>query len=223
MTRNSEFRDYLHVSARKISRMSRTLRPDAWKRVWDIQLTLGPVGATLKLDSDSRAEDVIALVPEVERAIDDEHGIKYLTDSRLKVGHWFMIDGVPMKYGVPGDAGGVLFVGEEGVRFVLCGSAAYLLDREVADHPYGYWGHSASRLRGLRRLLALAARRELDDELPFLDYAGPNDYYFESVSTVLDSGIEPLAAVARCLDIRPAGDNTIVFGTPLYVAFHVPD
>jgi hypothetical protein len=99
--------------------MSRTLRPVAWKRVLDSQVALGPVGAGLKLDTDSRAEDVIALVPEVERAIDDQFGIRYLADPALQVGHWFLIDGIPMPYGIPGQDGyGVLFLGEAEKRFI---------------------------------------------------------------------------------------------------------
>jgi hypothetical protein len=243
MPRNDIFRDYLYVSARKVIRMSRTLRPAAWKRVRDLQLKLGPVGATLKLGPDSHAEDVISLVPEVERAIDEHFGIRYLTDPGLQAGHWFMVDGVPMTYGVPGnDVGGVLFIGEAGRQFILGGSAEYLLDRKIAEEKSSAWGYSASHLGGIRNLLLMLAEDDLHHgpHLPkwvdssrmdrrktriqrSLACAAAEQYHFESIRKVFGTGRELFTMVARCLDIDDSYDKVTVVGTPLYVAFHVPD
>jgi hypothetical protein len=100
LPRESDFQDYLYVSARKVVRMSRTLPTPVWKRIRELQIKLGPVGGALTLDLDSRAEDVIALVPEVGRAIDEQFGIKYATDPELQVGQWFLVEAIPMAYGV---------------------------------------------------------------------------------------------------------------------------
>jgi hypothetical protein len=43
------------------------------------------------------------------------------------------------------------------------------------------------------------------------------------VEEVLGPPTEPLTTVARCLDIHQGGGREVVVGTPLYVAFHVPD
>jgi hypothetical protein len=212
--------------------MSRTLDAGNWKRLRDLQLSLGPVGATVKLDSGSGADDLIALVPEVEQAIQRRHGIRHVADQGLQVGHWFTVTGALMSYGVPGhDIGGVLFVGEQDARFMLCGSAKYLLDRKVAETPYGKWGYSASQLRWLRDILRQVAGAELegdDQDLPrpasaSFDRLRRRDYYYDEVREVLDSGIEPLTSVARCLEIGETDRGRMIFGTPLYVTFHVPD
>jgi len=93
--RESRFRDYVYVSARKVVRMSKTLEPSAWSRVRDVEVKLGPVGATLNFDSGARAEDVIVLVAEVERAIRQRFGVRELNDRQLRVGHWFQVTGQP--------------------------------------------------------------------------------------------------------------------------------
>lgn len=97
--RESRFRDYTYVSARKVVRMSKTLEPGAWSRVRDLEVKLGPVGATLRFDAGARAEDVIVLVAEVERAIRQRFGVHELSDPQLQVGHWFQVTGIPMVYG----------------------------------------------------------------------------------------------------------------------------
>ena len=101
--RESRFRDYAYVSARKVVRMSKTLEPSAWSRVRDLEVKIGPVGATLSFDAGARAEDVIVLVAEVERAIHQRSGVHELNDPQLRVGHWFQVTGIPMIYGVPYD------------------------------------------------------------------------------------------------------------------------
>lgn len=255
MRGTSDFRDYLYVSARKVVRMSQTLRPPLWKRVRNLQFNLGPVGAGLKLDTDSRAEDVVALVPDVERAIGDRFGIKYFTDPDLRVGHWFLIESVPMIYGVPGVRGdSVLFMGDLEKRFILGGSAEYLLDRPKPVQRSDRWGYSASHLGGLRSVLESMAMNELsgEDKPPFslsrfrqtleneasgrvdgdffqarwrLEEEAAHGDYFDTMREEFGVGQEPLTALVKCLDIdqHTYGSDITIIGTPLYVAFDVPD
>lgn len=234
MSQESEFRDYLYVSARKVIRMSRTLRTPIWRRVRDLQLTFGPVGAALTLDQDSRAEDVIALVPEVERAIEKQFGITYFTDPELKVGQWFAITDTPMVYGVPGLSGnGVLFMGEQGSRFILGGSAEYLLDRRVSDITISNRLYP-SGLSGIARMLDLLAnydnsRNDSEDYRMDTQWStGKRTSLFSShfslMRKVFDANPEPLSTLARCLGVdTDRRDNKVtVIGTPLYVTFDAP-
>jgi len=238
LPRPPEFRDYLYVSARKVVRMSRTLPNPVWKRVRDLQVKLGPVGAGLTLDSDSRAEDVIALVPEVERAIDEHFGITYVTDPELGPGEWFLIEATPMIYGVVlglPDNYGVVFIGADGNRFVLGGSADYLLDRPSVEREHGHFsGYARSAFGGIIDTLV----RLVDYDQPKSDHAGDGleeqrqivkghlpDWF--SLSNMFrafegeEQGLEPLTALARCVEIdidQHDGKKTVI-GTPLYVEF----
>lgn len=234
MNRSDSFRDYLYVSARKVVRMSRTLRRPVWKGLQELQVKLGPVGAAVKISEDSRPEDVIGLVPKVEHAIDKKFGINYLTDPQLQAGQWFLIDAAPMSYGIPETDGiSVLFAGEEaGRRFILGGSAEYLLDRPMPVPRDSRWGFSASGLGGLRDLLWEMASDEngrwsrdaerfaSDHHRNFEQVASRYDHFFDTIRQAFGTSQEPLTALVRCLDIDVEKD--VVLGTPLYVAFDVP-
>jgi hypothetical protein len=234
--RESRFRDYAYVSARKVMRISKTLEPSVWSRIHDLQVKFGfgPVGATFNFDADARPEDVIILVTEVERAIRQEFGVHDLNDPGLRVGHWFEVTGIPMIYGVPYSLlGGVLFLGPAGSahlmgqpdapgqpgptwrRFALGGSSEYLLDRGAAD---GQSPGAGSLPRSIREMLHAFADESLDywDRLPAFDQVN-----FARLATMLNSGGEPMTTLARCLDI--VTDPPVVIGTPLYVSFHAPD
>jgi hypothetical protein len=238
--RESHFRDYAYVSARKVVRMSRTLEPSAWSRVRDLEVKLGPVGATLNFDAGARAEDVIVLVSEVERAIRQRFGVHELPDPQLRVGQWFQVMGIPMVYGVPyGVLGGVLFLGPPGLadpisqpgvtarpgparrRFALGGSSEYLLDRGgAADRPPG----AGSVPRSIVDMLRALVGESLSDEDPSAGrFAAFDPINFDLLATRLGQGGQPMTALARCLDIVTSVNPPVVIGTPLYVAFHTPE
>lgn len=220
--------------------MSRTLPNPVWKRVRDLQVKLGPVGAGLTLDADSRAEDVIALVPAVERAIDEHFGFKYVTDPELEPGEWFLIEATPMMYGVFGslpDSDGVLFIDADGSRFVLGGSAEYLLDRPSVQREHGHFTRYArSTFGGIRDMLVRLvdydqfksdhAEADLDGQGQIVENRLPDRYPLSSLFRALEGreqelGAEPLTAFARCVEIdidRYDGKRTVI-GTPFYVAF----
>lgn len=230
------FRDYAYVSARKVVRMSKTLEPRAWSRVRDLEVKLGPVGATLNFDAGARAEDVIVLVTEVERAIRQRFGVRELNDPRLRVGHWFQVTGTPMIYGVPyGVLGGVLFLGpaagptgpagpppaQDGRRFALGGSSDYLLDRGVPDSqvPGAY-----SVPRGVLDMLCVFVGESLSDHDPAADgHPAFEQIDFDRLAIRLNGGGEPMTTLARCLDVVTTADPPVVIGTPLYVAFQAPE
>lgn len=240
MPKNTDFRDYLYISVRKVIRMSRTLHTPLWKRVRDLQIKLGPVGAAVTLDMNSRAEDVIALLPEVENAIEEQLGITYYTDPELQVGQWFLIEAVPTIYGIPRRSsfvGTVLFVGgEEDCRFILGGSAGYLLDREVAAAKTAEFPPSA--LVGIDELLYALQLESYgdpgnDDQEDQINERWSREegsdqrrsryaLAFRVMEEVFRSRPEPLTTLARCLDLHRYGDTTTIIGTPLYVAFHAP-
>jgi hypothetical protein len=239
LPRESEFRDYLYVSARKVVRMSRTLRTPVWKRVRNLQVNLGPVGAGLSLDLDSRADEVIALVPEVEQAIDEHFGIRYVTDPELEVGQWFLIETTPMAYTVGDDEDrhSVLFLGFAGTtRFFLGGSAEYLLDRPAAAENSTFKTYASSSFNGIHGFLTRLAhydefrsdREEADfNEQRPIEWDKPGSYLngmVESAMSVSHGRLEPMTTLARCLDIEiDQLDNITVIGTPLYVAFDAPE
>jgi hypothetical protein len=228
---HDRFRDYAYVSARKVVRMSKTLEPHAWNRVRDLEVKLGPVGATLNFDAGARAEDVIVLVSEVKQAIGQRFGIHELNDPRLRVGHWFQVTATPMIYGVPyGVLGGVLFLGPsgppppaatEGPRFVLGGSSDYLLDRVAAD---GQGPGAYSVPRGVLDMLWVFVGESLSDQDPAADgHPAFEDINFDRLANRLSGGGEPMTALARYLDIVTTADRPVVIGTPLYVAFPAPE
>lgn len=238
--RESRFRDYAYVSARKVVRMSRTLEPSAWSRVHELAVKLGPVAATVNFDPGARAADVIVLVAEVERAIRRQFGIHELNDPQLQVGHWFQVTGVGMIYGVPyGVNGGALFLGptdpavpmnqpdpagqpdQSQRRFALGGSSEYLLDRGAATgRPAGGYSVPRSILDLLRALVG----ESLTDEGPSADERVAFDQInFDRLATRLEHGGEPMTALARCLGIVTTVNPPVVIGTPLYVAFHAPE
>jgi hypothetical protein len=232
LTQQSDFRDYLYISVRKVIRMSRTLRTPIWKHIRDFQLKLGPVGAALTLDLDSRAADVIALVPEVERAIEDKFGITYVTDPELKIGQWFAITETPMFYGTPGkNTGGVLFAGERPRRFILGGSSEYLLDRGIPDITEGnIWSYAPSSLAGIRYMSqALAAYDNANNAPEDLQQFNNQIYLLDlrrnHISEIFGGVPQPLSAVAKCLaiDVNAHDNETTIIGTPLYVAFQAPE
>jgi hypothetical protein len=224
--------------------MSRTLHTPVWRRIRDIQVTLGPVGAGLTLDLDSRAEDVIGLVPEVERAIQNKFGVTYFTDPELQVGQWFMITETPTLQVVSREPElGVLFIGDEGSRFVLGGSTEYLLDRRVpVDVRTVPLLASASSLNGIHDILEVLVEydyasnahqdHDIETEATYGLYRRVN---FSSIFSRLlyrdDPRVrsyggtpEPMSALARCLEIdnNPDDNKRTVIGTPLYVAFDAP-
>ncbi|SEG83477.1 Alpha/beta hydrolase family protein [Thermomonospora echinospora] len=231
--RRSQVRDYLYVSARKVGRIGRALHPEIWDRMENAPSPRSRFSSNrIAASTESRAEDVIALVPQVEALLEREHGLKDATDPELKAGQWFRLHDTPMIYGVPGrDIGGALFIGEtSGVRFALGGSAEYLLDRPAQHLVGGPWGYSASGLRGIRDLLEhLAALDHKGDggaggEEDLLKRITERFHPYEleksyaSVVKGFGSGWEPLTAVARCLHTS----SGVLIGTPLYVAFSVP-
>ncbi|WP_331769565.1 SAVMC3_10250 family protein (plasmid) [Embleya sp. NBC_00888] len=232
----SGVRDYVYVSARKVARIARTLPPDSRARVDGAAGTVGhPSSADIADGMASRAEDVIAFVSEVEGALEREHGVKDVHDEELRTGHWFRLRGVPMLYGLP-EAGvdGVIFVGEtDGVRFALGGSAEYLLDRPTQHLVRLFGGEASSSLPGTRamleRVVRLERRRDVEPEdVEFLthdDFAGDIlGREYESLTRGLKSGRQPMTAFARCLHVDRTPDGTgTVLGTPLYVAFSVPE
>lgn len=237
--RESRFRDYAYVSARKVVRMSKTLEPGAWSRVRDLQVKLGPVGATLNFDAGARAEDVIVLVAEVEHGIRHRFGVHGLDDPHLRAGHWFQVTGIPMIYGVPyGVIGGALFLGPAEPagpigqpdltgqpdlarrRFVLGGSSEYLLDRGADD---GRASGAGSVPRSIRDMLRALVGESLSDEDPTDGHAAFGQINFDRIATRLDHGGEPMTTLARCLDIVTTVNPPVVIGTPLYVAFHSPE
>jgi hypothetical protein len=198
-------------------------------------VTLGPVGATLNFDAGARAEDVIVLVAEVERAIrQSAAGVHELNDPQLQVGHWFQVTGIPMSYGVPyGVLDGVLFLGPAGQArpmgqpdptqriFALGGSSEYLLDRGAAnDQRPGAGSVPRSVLKMLRALVG----ESLDDKDPSAaGHAAFDQINFGRLATRLAHGGEPMTTLARCLDIVTAVSPPVVIGTPLYVALHAPE
>lgn len=227
-----DFRDYAYVSARKVVRMSKTLRPKAWTRVQDVRMNVGPVGAGMTFDTSARAEDVIVLVPEVERAISEQFGIRDLADPRLQAGHWFWVSG-PMTYGIP-DPGidGVLFLGSGGQRFALGGSAEYLLDRGGTGARDNSAGHQGSLPHGVHAMLLSLVRESLSGERGPLEGPGEfeggtqggrfADVNFDRLARLFTSGREPMTALAHCLDIVTDSEPATVIGSPLYVAFQPP-
>lgn len=232
----SGVRDYVYVSARKVGRIGRTLSPDARARVEGAAGVVGhPSSAGIAAGVGSRAEDVIALVPEVEDALDREHGVRDIYDEELRAGHWFRLHGIPMIYGLPEtDVEGVIFVGETfGIRFALGGSAEYLLDRPTRHLVGPFGGEAASSLPGtramLQRVVRLERQRDVEPEdVEFLraGNAGADilGYEYEHLTRGLKSGWQPMTAFARCLHADTASDGTgTVLATPLYVAFSPPE
>ena len=238
--RESRFRDYAYVSARKVVRMSKTLEPSAWSRVRDLEVKIGPVGAALSFDAGARAEDVIVLVAEVERAIRRRSGVHELNDPQLRVGHWFQVTGIPMIYGVPyGVIGGVLFLGPVRPadpidqldltgqpdparrRFALGGSSEYLLDRGAAGDRLPSAGSVPRSIGDMLRALVGESLR--DEDLSVGRLAAFDQINFDRLAIRLDHGGEPMTALARCLDIVATASPPVVIGTPLYVAFHAPE
>jgi hypothetical protein len=218
--------------------MSRTLHTPFWKRVRDLRLTLGPLGAAVTLDLDSRAEDVIALVPEVEQAIDRQFGITYFTDPELQVGQWFQITETPMIYDIINEqtTDGVLFMGQESRRFLLGGSAEYLLDRRIPDEVkvrdtlsstlVGIWG-LIDKLADYDRARDDKHADNIADRLarPIGGWAPSHSFSWIFRGLLNGTSPEPLSTLARCLsiDIARDDDKVTVIGTPLYVAFAAPN
>lgn len=228
-----DFRDYAYVSARKVVRMGKTLRPKRWARIQDVRLNVGPVGAGMTFDTSARAADVIVLVPEVERAIRDEFGIRDLADPQLRAGHWFRVSGIPMTYGIPDPGiGGVLFLGSGGRRFALGGSAEYLLDRGATGARDNSARYPGSLPHGVHAMLRSLAGESLSDEDGSLDGPGGfesgtqqgrfGDVNFDHLARLFIPGREPMEALARCFDIVTDGEQATVIGSPLYVAFQPP-
>jgi hypothetical protein len=238
MGKDSNFRDYLYVSARKVARMNKTLTPSRWRNLTDVKLSFGPVAASVSVSADARAEEVISLVPAVETAIERNFGISELVDVNPEPGQWVRVNGIKMAYGVPGyDVGAVVFLGQlaDGRHLVLGGSSEYLLDRRIAEDPDGRWGHSASGLRGLRSVLARIARDEteklrvergeLENVISSHQGWGAREAAskFDAVYRAFGDEVEPFSAIVRCLDVYAHPKWETVLGTPLYVAFYAPE
>jgi hypothetical protein len=244
MPRFDDFQDYLYVSSLKAFRMRQTLRPEAWKRIKALGVNLGPAGAKIDIDNAGSA-GVIALLPELRRALDEKNAIKDLNDPDLKVGHWFLAEAVDMTYGVPEEEqGAVLFAGQQGqTNLILSGSAEHLLDRRVFQQAPVMPG---STLHGLSRVLQYL-HGDLEDDAPpaYTDQILRRLRTAEGFNWLMHSlvgsknawtsdiipGVEPLTALARVLamgdqerdDTSTDGHYRVVLGTPLYVAFHVPE
>jgi hypothetical protein len=251
MSGYDQFRDYVYVSTRKISRMAPTLPPARLRRLKDVQVKLGPVGAGVGLEADETRRHAAALIPQIEQALDERSGIRHWTDPDLQVGHWFVVEALPMAYGVVDIALGgraAMFVGDnigaepyrdwprylqsysgEGPPhlLILGGSAEHLLDRFVT----GETSVGGSVLIGIGRILQAAAREALDDDQPAtadsgwgnLGDTGLAHMYLKRV--LGEHGLEPLTAVARAALIRDSTGPRVrtIVGSPLYVALHVPD
>jgi hypothetical protein len=161
-----DFQDYLYVSSRKALRMGRTLRPEAWKRIKELGLNVGPVGAKITLD-DLGPADAIALLPELWRALDEKYGIKDLNDPDLQVGHWFLAEAVDMAYGQTYE-GPVLFLGRQGqTNLILGGSGEHLLDRRVVERNALNAQSTLFELMGTLRGMHKEILQQMEEDLEY--------------------------------------------------------
>ncbi|MFE2871853.1 SAVMC3_10250 family protein [Embleya sp. NPDC059259] len=235
---DSQVRDYVYVSARKVGRIARTLGPAVRARVEgtsDADEGPFPWWKTAA-GAGERAEDVIGLVSEVENALNREHGVKDVDDDALRAGHWFRLRGVPMVFCLPeSGVDGVIFVGETfGIRFALGGSAEYLLDRPTRHPVPDYRREAASSLMGtramLRKIVDLERQGTVEPE-EHVEFLTEDDYRtrilsseYEWLTRTLQSGWQPMTTLARCLHVdTTSGGARTVLATPLYVAFSVPE
>jgi Family of unknown function (DUF7019) len=155
--------------------------------------------------------------------------------------------GSAIRPGYAPEQGPVLFAGRQGqTNLILGGSAEHLLDRRVSQQAPVLPG---STLYGLGQVLGYLHEDLEEDAHPaftgqILDrlrstegfnwlmhaLVGDRDNAWSS-DPIPIPGIEPLTALARVLamedqerDDRPTdGYYRVVLGTPLYVAFHVPE
>ena len=249
---NDVFRDYLYVSTRKIARMMPTQKPGLMARIKDLRVKLGPLEAGVGLDAGETQRQATALIPQIERALNAGFGFRYWTDPDLQVGHWVLVEGLPMAYGVAdmGDGQAAMFIGDNiGIEpyhdlgeylrdyrggepphfLILGGSVEHLLDRTVV----GTSAVSPSVLIGIERLLKAAASEAIEEgpavseesDLRELGETGLAHWYLKSI--LGEHGLEPLTAVARAaqiMDTRYSAERIrMIVGSPLYVAFHIPD
>ncbi|TNB67188.1 hypothetical protein FHJ30_20650 [Arthrobacter sp. BB-1] len=192
----------------------------------ELNFSVGPVGAGIVLDK--RAHDgVVAAVSEVEAALRANYSVKWYEDPGIRVGHWFEAKGLEVVYGVPSIRGkslnAAVFVCKQRYqRLLLCGSAAYLLDRSLPELDAG---SSMSDPSAIYTLL-----RSIDPE-PTSDFSPPGpaswleDGYpiLNLYSALSQTGTHPVSFLGRVSRISVEEDGTRnLIGTPLFVSLDVP-
>jgi hypothetical protein len=220
-------RDFLYVSERKVDRMAATLPPRVAQRLRELRFNAGPVGAGVVL-ADQRAETAVAAVIEVERAINDEFGVRDATDPELAAGEWFSAEAMEMAYGVQitkyeSGSGAAVFIAKmPNLLIFLSGSAEYLLDRSV---PRADAGDSMSDPQAIVRLLQSVAEDSgpRDSSHSSADFAWSLEYAVSNLSYEFSSfGLQPLKFLARAISTTTSErhrDLILVLGTPLFVEF----
>lgn len=150
-------REYVYISGHKVQSLAHAIPQQALSRLKDISVSFAGTGVALGMSEPAKREAHDA-VTEIEKAIRGQRPTRTLMDGSLRAGDWVGVPEALVAYGVPSD----VMIGQAAVfvsrikdaQLVLCGSAQYMLDRQV---PSLEVAHSMSVPSAIGQLLTMAA------------------------------------------------------------------
>lgn len=206
------FRYYLYISDAKVDMMLAQIDP-GWgrKRVTEFSFGLKMLGARHSVES--AGTERVARLERVVRHLEDHGGLGDVDEAGQ-----YVYGVLPMQWGPVGNSGTVYFGGRSDRTIVgLGGSTGHVLGAQQAENPAPHQMSGSMTPMMLAQLASLAVG---DTVLP------------EALTTVVQANavlrgpVQNIEFVAKRLvsgpcpypELYPAGDMTVLLGSPLYVA-----